>query len=50
MKITLEQLRELIDERYILRGEKYYSDGMIAIVTLTKDKVEAELTESISDG
>ena len=47
MKITLEQIKVLVDEPYFSRGEKYFKDGMIKISSVSEREVKAKVLGSV---
>ncbi len=42
MKITKQQLYNLIDEPYLSRGEGYFAEGMVALTSIGDNKISAE--------
>jgi uncharacterized Zn finger protein len=46
MKITLDDLADFVDERYLNRGAAYYKQGMVELIAVTKDKVTAHASGS----
>ena len=43
MKITRAQLEELIDDdTYFSRGQSYFEDGAVSLISIENDKVKAE--------
>jgi uncharacterized Zn finger protein len=46
MKIKREQIEELVDEPYFSRGEKYWLDGKVQLLTNSQGKVTAKAVGS----
>lgn len=42
MKLTLEQIRNLVDDRYIDRGRAYLASGQLQLIKVTADQVSAK--------
>jgi uncharacterized Zn finger protein len=42
MKLTLEQIRDLVDDRYIDRGRAYLAGGQLQLTKVTSDQVTAK--------
>jgi uncharacterized Zn finger protein len=42
MKLTLEQIRDLVDDRYIDRGRAYLAGGQLQLTKVTVDQVTAK--------
>ncbi len=42
MKLTMEQIRDLVDDRYIDRGRAYLSAGQLQLTKVTVDQVSAK--------
>ncbi|PIR39745.1 MAG: hypothetical protein COV35_00945 [Alphaproteobacteria bacterium CG11_big_fil_rev_8_21_14_0_20_39_49] len=42
MKITEQQLKTLIEDRYLSRGEGYFASGMVELTSVRPDKVTAK--------
>lgn len=42
MKLTLEQIRDLVDDRYIDRGRAYLAGGQLQLTKVTADHVTAK--------
>jgi len=41
MKITLDELRTLIDEPYLSRGNQYFMEGLVELLSITSTQVKA---------
>ena len=44
MKITLEDIYELIEEPYLSRGKEYFRDGLVKMITVKAELVKARVS------